>query len=299
MLEMFSREGECVRFEAPVEARGNIEAWLQRLVEGMQVRAGKLGVPGSVLNSGADRQQGDGAQWTVGAALMVLLCPLPSPCAHTACASLAPCASSPSQPSPSLPSAPSCLQSTVKAIIRRAHRDVHEQELEAFVFGHPAQVALLGLQFQWTADTQVGWAGWAGWLGGARGRVWRSAVRLWLDSSTGTQAFSMKLNTTSPCYTHPATCLPTHPGTCLPRTPHPQAALHAAKGDKGAMVRAARKAEAVLRDLVDITLRSDLTRTQRTNLETCITVHMHQKEVGWWWWRVVAGGGGGGGTDDW
>jgi hypothetical protein len=27
-----------------------------------------------------------------------------------------------------------------------------------------------------------------------------------------------------------------------------------------------------------ITLRSDLTRIQRTNLETCITVHMHQKE---------------------
>lgn len=38
MLEMFSREGECVPFEAPVEARGNIEVWLQRLVEGMQVR---------------------------------------------------------------------------------------------------------------------------------------------------------------------------------------------------------------------------------------------------------------------
>ena len=40
MLEMFSREGECVPFETPVEARGNIEVWLQRLVEGMQVRRG-------------------------------------------------------------------------------------------------------------------------------------------------------------------------------------------------------------------------------------------------------------------
>jgi hypothetical protein len=38
MLEMHSREGECVPFEAPVEARGNIEVWLQKLVEGMQVR---------------------------------------------------------------------------------------------------------------------------------------------------------------------------------------------------------------------------------------------------------------------
>ena len=27
--------------------------------------------------------------------------------------------------------------------------------LEQFVFGHPAQVALLGLQLQWTADTQA------------------------------------------------------------------------------------------------------------------------------------------------
>jgi dynein heavy chain len=37
MLEMFSREGEKVKFETPVEAKGNIEVWLQRLVDGMQV----------------------------------------------------------------------------------------------------------------------------------------------------------------------------------------------------------------------------------------------------------------------
>jgi hypothetical protein len=30
--------------------------------------------------------------------------------------------------------------------------------------------------------------------------------------------------------------------------------------------------------MVIITLRTELTRNQRTNLETCITVHMHQKE---------------------
>lgn len=48
------------------------------------------------------------------------------------------------------------LQATMKAIIRRAHRGVYEHELEAFIFGHPAQVALLGLQFQWTAEMQVG-----------------------------------------------------------------------------------------------------------------------------------------------
>jgi hypothetical protein len=47
-------------------------------------------------------------------------------------------------------------QATVKAVIKRAHKEVYEQGLEEFVFGHPAQVALLGLQFQWTADMQVG-----------------------------------------------------------------------------------------------------------------------------------------------
>lgn len=27
--------------------------------------------------------------------------------------------------------------------------------LEDFIFGYPAQIALLGIQYQWTADTQV------------------------------------------------------------------------------------------------------------------------------------------------
>lgn len=36
---------------------------------------------------------------------------------------------------------------------------------------------------------------------------------------------------------------------------------------------------ALHRDMVTITLHTDLTRIQRTNLETCITVHMHQKEA--------------------
>lgn len=43
----------------------------------------------------------------------------------------------------------------MKGVIRRVSSEVYEQELEAFLFGHPAQVALLGLQFQWTADMQV------------------------------------------------------------------------------------------------------------------------------------------------
>lgn len=47
------------------------------------------------------------------------------------------------------------MQGTVKNIIKRASRNVQEMRLEDFIFSHPAQIALLGIQFQWTADTQV------------------------------------------------------------------------------------------------------------------------------------------------
>lgn len=47
----------------------------------------------------------------------------------------------------------------MKGVIRKVASEVYEQELEPFLFGHPAQVALLGLQFQWTADMQVGGRG--------------------------------------------------------------------------------------------------------------------------------------------
>ncbi len=36
MTEMFSQQNEKVEFERPVDAKGNIEVWLQRLVDGMQ-----------------------------------------------------------------------------------------------------------------------------------------------------------------------------------------------------------------------------------------------------------------------
>lgn len=58
-----------------------------------------------------------------------------------------------------------------------------------------------------------------------------------------------------------------------------QSALRAAATDKTALVRAAKKADATLAALVAATLRDDLTRNARTSLETCITVHMHQKEA--------------------
>ena len=50
------------------------------------------------------------------------------------------------------------MQGTIKSTIKRAYRNVQEMALEDFIFGHPAQIALLGIQFQWTADTQVRFA---------------------------------------------------------------------------------------------------------------------------------------------
>ena len=47
------------------------------------------------------------------------------------------------------------MQNTMKAVIKRAACNVNETSLEDLLFSNPAQVALLGLQFQWTADTQV------------------------------------------------------------------------------------------------------------------------------------------------
>lgn len=57
-----------------------------------------------------------------------------------------------------------------------------------------------------------------------------------------------------------------------------QAALTLARTDKSIMTKNMKKTEAILREMVMITLRSELTKIQRTNLETCITIHMHQKE---------------------
>ena len=60
---------------------------------------------------------------------------------------------------------------------------------------------------------------------------------------------------------------------------HPTARGAASTGDKAAPAKALERADTILRSLIDATLRPDLTRNQRTSLETCITVHMHQKEA--------------------
>jgi dynein heavy chain len=147
MLEMFSQQMECVKFirvdeyghmdDAPVLAQGNIEVWLQRLVDGMQ--------------------------------------------------------------------------GSIKGIIKKASTLVSELPLEEFLFSHPAQIALLGIQFLWTADMQSG--------------------------------------------------------------------LSNAKTDKAIMSKTLKKHETLLRDMIIITTRDNLEKNQRTNLETSITVHVHQRDV--------------------
>ena len=61
-------------------------------------------------------------------------------------------------------------------------------------------------------------------------------------------------------------------------TAETQAALSAAKTDKTIMSKNMKKVDLLLRDMIMLTLRTELTKIQRINLETCITVHMHQKE---------------------
>ena len=48
------------------------------------------------------------------------------------------------------------MQSTMRSVISDAHKAVYGMGVAEFILAHPAQVALLGLQFQWTSDVQVG-----------------------------------------------------------------------------------------------------------------------------------------------
>ena len=147
MLDMSSQQGEVVRFQKvgtdgfleddPVVAAGNIEAWLQNLVDGMQ--------------------------------------------------------------------------GTIKSVIKMAHAEVQTQDLETFIFQHPAQVSLLGIQFLWTSDMQ--------------------------------------------------------------------SAITDAKKDKAGVGKAVKKSDALLKEMIVITTRSTLGKNERKNLETCITVHVHQRDT--------------------
>lgn len=56
-----------------------------------------------------------------------------------------------------------------------------------------------------------------------------------------------------------------------------QGALSNVHMDKNSVPKAARKASSALQEMVAATLKPDLTPNQRVSLETCITVHIHQK----------------------
>jgi dynein heavy chain len=58
-----------------------------------------------------------------------------------------------------------------------------------------------------------------------------------------------------------------------------QAGLAAARTDKGVMNKALKNADTMLRDLITITTKPNLTKIERTNVETCITVHVHQRDT--------------------
>ena len=103
------------------------------------------------------------------------------------------------------------MQATVKGIIKRAHTEVNEQDLETFIFSHPAQISLLGIQFLWTGDMQ--------------------------------------------------------------------SALTQAKQDKTIMNKTMKKTDAILKEMIVITTRATLGKNERKNLETCITVHVHQRDT--------------------
>ena len=80
------------------------------------------------------------------------------------------------------------MQGTIKSTIKRAYRNVQEMALEDFIFGHPAQIALLGIQFQWTADTQVGFGCGSSFVNIAHQPRYFVHSRILVDASIADQA---------------------------------------------------------------------------------------------------------------
>lgn len=131
------------------------------------------------------------------------------------------------------------MKDTVCAVIKQAQRDVYNQELEPFIFSHPAQISLLGIQFMWTADTQV------------RQRI-RDSLR---STVTGAWRPMKQQILTRECVFGLV-----------------QAALANAKTDKSIMSKNMKKMDGILKEMVTITVKTSLSKNHRTNLETCITV---------------------------
>eukprot|EP00217_Crustomastix_stigmatica_P013603 CAMPEP_0183798542 /NCGR_PEP_ID=MMETSP0803_2-20130417/19119_1 /TAXON_ID=195967 /ORGANISM="Crustomastix stigmata, Strain CCMP3273" /LENGTH=4519 /DNA_ID=CAMNT_0026043227 /DNA_START=42 /DNA_END=13598 /DNA_ORIENTATION=- len=58
-----------------------------------------------------------------------------------------------------------------------------------------------------------------------------------------------------------------------------QGGLALAKNDKTIMSKTMKKTEQMLREMVVMTVSKEMTKNERKNLETCITVHMHQRDT--------------------
>ena len=58
-----------------------------------------------------------------------------------------------------------------------------------------------------------------------------------------------------------------------------QTALTVAKKEQDAMRKAFKKQDDLLKEMIVITTRPTLGKNDRKNLETCITVHVHQRDT--------------------
>lgn len=184
-----------------------------------------------------------------------------------------------------------CLQ-----VIKRAVRNVYEMSLEDFIFHHPAQIALLGIQFQWTADTQAALvAAKSDKTIMAKNMKKTDAILRCVAACDGlivmmepSAHHRMGLCAQYRCWSQCSSTYPLQQPT-VERLVGPSTLL---KMEPGQQAASATEQPTPLpshapdmclcdwlhREMVMITLRTDLNRIQRTNLETCITVHMHQKE---------------------
>lgn len=62
-------------------------------------------------------------------------------------------------------------------------------------------------------------------------------------------------------------------------TSHVEEALRGAKTDKTIMSRALKRFDQLMRELVQLTAKDDLSSNERTSLESLITVHVHQRDA--------------------
>jgi len=183
------------------------------------------------------------------------------------------------------------MRAAVRGSIRRAARDVQalgnggsgasggNGAAASFVFGAPAQAALLGLQLLWTADVQGALSAARAGDRAAVGRAFRRADALLrcVRCCQGLLLFFLRAGAAS----HPLVERARAPRLPLRSRARPGKKQQKTPGRSPTPSRPpppSKKQHHNNSELVSVTVRSDLTRVQRTSLETCVTVHMHQRE---------------------